>query len=145
MELLNTGYQRAGKASQINADNTELAFGSWDVTIDGQDLETTNFESYTLATDTTYREGILGAIVANLRYGGDWDAHANPLDDPPGMYPRDDFPNLEFVVNQGDATQWTFDYSRIRSSVSGATWDGLVTFEVTGMSQGGFDMPAGSV
>ena len=145
MNLLGTGTQRAGKASQVNVDGTALTFASYNAKVAGQDLETTNFESYVLAEDTTYKEGILGPIECALDFGGDWDAGTNPLDDPPGLYPRDDLPNVEFVTNRGDASFWDFPYVRLRNCASGAAPDAKVTFTCDGMSQGPFVFPIGSV
>lgn len=143
-EILNTGFQRAGKASQVNVGAMTLAFASWEAVVEGDDLETTNFESYVLADDWSYKEGILGPIGCNLDFGGDWDAGANPLDDPPGLYPRDDLTDLEFVTNQSDANFWDFPYARLRNATSGASWDDKVTFTCSGMSQGPFIFPLGS-
>lgn len=145
-QILGTGYQRASKASQVTVGGTSLAFSSWKADVDGQDTETTNFESYVLASDTTYREGILGPIVCNITFGGDWDAALNPLEDPPGLYPRDDLANLAFVVNRTDANFWDFPYARLRSAGSGASdVSSAISFDCGGMSQGPFVFPLGSV
>lgn len=144
MQLLGTGSQRAGKASQVLANGTALAFASWQANVKGTDLVTTNFESYDLATDTTYGEGILGDLNCDLSFGGDWDAAENPLDDPPGLFPRDNLPNLEFVVNQTDANFWSFHYARLRNCSSNAKWDGKVEFTCDGHNQGVFAFPLGS-
>ncbi len=144
-QILSTGYQRAAKASQVLVAQTALSFASWEAQLNGDDLPTENFTSYDSATDNAYMEGILGFIGCELRYGGDWDAAANPLDDPPGLYPRDDLASLSFVVNINDATSWAFPYSRVRGATNGAAVKDKVTFSVTGKSQGEFTWPSGSV
>ena len=144
-EILGTGYQRAGKASQVSVGAADLTFASWQADVSGEDLETTNFESYVLADDTTYKEGILGPIECSLDFGGDWDAGANPLDDPPGLYPRDDLADVAFTVNRGDATFWEFPYVRLRGASSGSKVGEKVTFTCSGKSQGPFAYPLGSV
>lgn len=145
MNLIATGTQRAGKASRIEIGVANLAFASWSVDLKGDDLETVNFESYDLATGNSYGEGILGVLSADVRMGGDWDASQNPLDDPPGLYPRDDLQSVNFVDNRVDATEWTFAYMRIRSATNGTDVKGKVTFSASGHNQGTFSFPSGSV
>lgn len=146
MQLLGTGTQRASKASQVIVTGTPLSFASWDISLAGVDIDTTNFTSYILAEDTTFTEGILGTLEATGSFGGDWDAGTNPLDDPPGLYPRDDLTGVDLVVNQGDASEWIFDYMRIRTVNMAAALADAVTFTVgQWKSQGEFTFPIGSV
>lgn len=144
MQLLGTGYQRAGKASKITVTGQILAYSSYEANVEGQDLDTTNFESYDATVDQSYEEGILGVLRCGLTYGGDWDAGLNPLDEPPGLYPRDDLDTLALFTNVNDATYWYFPYSRIRTAVNGSAVRDKVTFRVTGANQGTFTFPTGS-
>lgn len=145
MQLLGTGIQRAGKTSQVIVNGVTLTFASYEAGVEGQDLETTNFDSYNVADEQTYEEGILGKLKCSLRFGGDWDAGENPLDDPPGLFPRDDLPDLSFVVSRIDLTSWAFPYARIRTSTNGSSVGDKVTFSCSGMNQGPFSYPSGSV
>lgn len=145
MQLIGTGSQRAGKASQVLILGVPLSFASWNADVSAADLPTPNFESYDLATDTLFDEGLNAVLTCNVTFGGDWDAGLNPLDEPPGLYPRDDLATVVFMVNQTDATNWAFPYVRLRSAKSAAAVGSLVTFECGGKNQGSFTYPTGSV
>lgn len=138
-EILGTGKQRAGKNSRVSVNGDVLAFAKWNVDSKGDNLDTTNF------TSEGYDEGILGIESADISFGGNWDAGENPYDDPPGLYPRDDLPDVLFYENVTDNVLWNFDFIRIRSARNGAEVRGLVTFECSGMNQGSFTDPTGSV
>ncbi len=131
--------QRSGKNSRIDVSGNTLAFAKWDVSFGVKDLDTTNFES------NGYGEGISGIEQADISFGGDWDAGENPFDTPPGIYPRDDLAALKFYENVIDNIYWSFAYARLRSCKNGASVDGKVTFETSGMSQGVVAVPTGSV
>jgi len=146
LQLIGTGYQRAAKTARIGVGGAFLTFSSWNLPLTGEDLVTTNFESYNVPAGQTYREGILGDIgVDGGNFGGDWDAHFNPLGTPPGLYPRDDLANVVMYTSRLDVILWTFPYWRVRSSTNGAAMGGKVTFQVGGNSQGPFTWPTGSV
>lgn len=141
MYLLGTGYQRSGKNSRVVVGGTTLNQSRFDVTLNGDDLDTTNFES------GGYGEGILGIQECDASFGGDWDAGDNPIDangDPPGLYPRDDLADLQLYQNVTDATYWDFGYFRIRSARNGSEVRGKVSFECSGKSQGIFVLPTGN-
>ena len=147
MEILATGHQRAGKTAQVRANNVALAYSSYDVTVSGEDHSTNNFTSWDEAGwggGQSFDEGLLCFVKADITFGGDWDAGYNAYDNPPGMYPRDDFPNLEFFTSIIDVVDFVFPYMRIRSAKTGAEATGSVTFECSGMSQGPFTLPTGS-
>jgi len=125
---------------------SQLAFASWEAAVKGDDLETTNFESYdatALQGPETYSEGIKGVLSCDLRFGGDWDAGDNPLNppEPPGLYPRDDLETLVFNVSRVDAYVWEFPYARLRSATNGGEVKGKVSFQCSGMGQGPFSYP----
>lgn len=144
MNLLGTGSQRAAKGSAVTVDGSSLAFTSWNAVESAQDLPTVNFTSFDSATDISYGEGLYGVSECQIQFGGDWDASANPLDDPPGIYVRDDLPNLLFYTNVNDVVYWSFPYARLRSTTNGAEVRGLVVFNASGMSQGPYSRPTGS-
>ncbi len=138
-QILGTGYQRSGKLSRVTADGSALVHSKWNANWQGDDLDTVNFES--VGVD----EGILGIEWVDLSFGGDWDAHDNPLDDPPGLFPRDDLPDLNFYVNTTDAVYWNFPYARLRSANNSTEVKGKVAFECSGKNQGDWNPPTGSV
>lgn len=153
-QVLGTGYQRATKTAQILINSVALNWASWQVTITGQDIVTVNFGSYVASPGggwqegQTFDEGILGAMSSQQTWGGLWDAHANPLTNPPGLYPRDNLSTIDFVVNRTDTTQFEWPYMRIRAV--GARADnvasGAVGFDVQdSKNQGNFTFPTISV
>ncbi len=66
------------------------------------------------------------------------------MDNPPGLYPRDNLKTLVLQINRFDATGWSFPWARLRSSECDTAVGGLVTFNCSGMSQGPFSAPTGS-
>lgn len=145
MQLLVTGKQRAGKTSRVMTQGAALTYASWKADLKGADLETVNFESYNAVALQTYGEGILGVLDADTSFGGDWDAGTNPLDNPPGLYPRDDLPTTLFYTSRIDVVFWSFPYMRLRSTSCGSEVKGKVTFSTSGHNQGPFTFPTGSV
>jgi len=142
-------YQRAAKSSAIEVDGSKLAFANWQASISAIDLDTTNFQSYDATNGMSYEEGILGVIGCAGNFGGDWDAHDNPIDftglvTPPGLYPRDDLPDVFFYTSVVDNVFFEFPYMRIRESQTGAQIKALVTFSCSYKNQGIFDFPTGS-
>jgi len=145
MELLGTGIQRAAKTSKVLVSTQPLTFASYEASLTGDDLQTVNFQSYDNARQETFDEGIMGVLYCAVRFGGDWDAGTNPLDDPPGLFPRDDLPHVQFFTDFLDAVDWDFPLIRVRTATNGGTVKDKVTFDVDGKNQGPFDHPAGSV
>lgn len=145
MQLIGTGKQRAAKTSRILVGVTALTYASWECNMTGDDLDTTNFESYDEDTGQSYNEGILGVLNCDVRFGGDWDAGTDPMGDPPGLYPRDDLQDTAFYTSRLDVIYWAFPYLRIRSSVVGAQVKDKVSFNTSGKNQGPFTYPTGSV
>lgn len=145
MQILGTGSQRAGKTSRIVVTSIPLAMASWSVNLTKDDYPTVNFESFDATTVEAYDEGLSGPLGADVRFGGDWDAGTNPLDSPPGLYPRDDLLGVTLFTSTYDLVGWDFDYMRLRSSTSGADVKGKVTFDCAGKNQGFFLLPTGSV
>jgi hypothetical protein len=145
LELLGTGKQRAMKAAQITVGGTALTFASWEIVLNIDDYSTVNFESWDDAEQESFDEGISGIFGCDIKFGGDWDAGTNFFDDPPGLFPRDDLADVEFVENVDDAVQWTFPFIRLRSSTNGGDIHNKVAFNCSGKNQGIFELPTGSV
>ncbi len=147
--LLNTGHQRAAKSAAIRiVGGIFLDYASWNVSLSGDDLDTVNFESFSNdGTGNSYSEGILGILRADFDFGGDWDAGRNAYGNPPGLYPRDDFADLNLFISSPTSPfgqqGWFFQWSRIRTSKNGGVVQGKVTFSATGINQGGFRYPLG--
>lgn len=140
--IIGTGTQRAAKTSRIQIASQHLAFGSFDVKVQGADLSTVNFESYNAITGETYAEGILGVLSSDFSFGGAWDAGMKPTGTPPGLYPRDDLANVTLTTARVDGTAWTYPYSRIRGTSQGSTVENLVLFDVNdAKNQGRFTFP----
>jgi hypothetical protein len=144
MNLLGTGTQRAAKTSrvQLGSGGAFLTFASFDVRVIGADLPTTNFESYNVPRAETFAEGIQGILSCDFSFGGAWDAGTKPTNNPPGLYPRDDLPNVNLITSRIDGTAWGFTYARIRGTTQGSTVEGLVLFNVNdAKNQGPFTYP----
>jgi hypothetical protein len=138
-EIIGTGIQRSGKTSELSVQGVLLTQSKWSCIYSGVDLPTLNFQSAGLD------EGILGPEGLRWEFSGDWDAGTNSYDDPPGVYPRDNLPNLLMILNPVDAQVFDMPYARVRSSTVATDVNGLVTFQASGMSQGPFTVPTGSV
>lgn len=144
--IAGTGTQRAAKTSRVQVSSTNLAFASWEANVTSADLVTVNFESYNAGDNETYDEGLHGVLACAMRYGGMYDASANPFVNPPGLYVRDDLSSLSFVTSRTDGTAWSFPYSRIRGVTNSGAVDGLVLFNVTdSKNQGRFTAPGGGI
>ena len=131
--------QRSGKNAAVSVQGSLLNFAKWSADVKGDRLDTVNFESGGVG------EGIVGIEEVSTSFGGDWDAGDNPFDDPPGLYPRDDLPDVVFTENTTDNVFWNFDYMFIETARNSAEVRGKVSFETSGYSQGVYDTPTGSV
>lgn len=142
--IIGTGIQIAGKNSRISADGTILSLAKFNVVDEVDNLDTTNFTS-TDEEGNCFEEGISGVERLRWTLGGLWDAGTNPEDDPPGIYPRDDLPNLILYLNVAAAQSYDMPFTRVRSSTVGTDVKGSVTFDAAGLNQGPFTVPTGSV
>ncbi len=135
-----SGTFRAGKTSRIRvAGNQNLTQGEYSVKDKGENLDTTNFES------NGYSEGLIGILEADFSLSGHWDAAVNPLVDPPGLFPRDDGPQIQLYTKVADNVFYNFPITRIIEADLNSTAKGLVEFSVpSGMSQGTYTRPAGN-
>lgn len=145
------GRFRAGKAGRIRFNATNCRLNQWSVQDSGADLDTTNFESYTTeyGTDSngigrSFEQGLIGQEVATFDCQGNWDQSANPMDNPPAIYARDDGPEMYLYLNRTDNTFYRFYATRILSASVTCDSKGLVTFSFNGKSQGPYLRPTGS-
>jgi hypothetical protein len=145
MQLIGTGKQRSGKTARILVGAQVLTYASWKNDLKGDEQPTLNFESYNVISGQSYDEGILGALGCDTHFGGDWDAGLNPLNAPPGLFPRDDLAGVTHYTSRLDNVFWAFPFVRLRSASNGAEVKGKVAFDCGGMSQGPFTVPTGSV
>jgi hypothetical protein len=134
-----TDGQRAGKLARVQVNGLPLQYGTANVDMKTDDLDTTNFES------EGYDQGTIGIVGCDIDFGGLFDAHRNPYDDPPGVYPRDDLGNVEIIENLFDNLGWIFPFMRVLSSKNGMLVRDRVTHECSGKSNGPFATPTGSV
>ena len=150
--IISTGSQRAAKTSRVQIGSQNLAFASWETRVSGADLPTVNFESYNAVDSETYGEGIMGVLSCDFSFGGAWDSGTPPLNNPPGLWPRDNLANARLYPvragvggEAGDGQPWHFPYSRLRGATNSGSVEGLVLFNITdAKSQGRFTRPGQS-
>ena len=143
MQLVGTGTQRAARNSRVTVGGQALAFASWEAAMTSNDLPTVNFESYNVADDVTYSEGVGGIVNCEAKFGGAYDAGSRPMATPPGLYPRDNLASVVFITSRTDGTQWAFTYMRIRTVTNSGMVEQLVLFNVTdAKNQGRFTFPS---
>lgn len=133
-----TGKQRAGKNARIKVQGTPLNYGDYDCDDKADDLDETNFESGGL------EQGTIGIEVVEYTAGGFFDAGAMPYDDPPGLFPRDNLPNMLVYPSVTDGTFWNFPLARVFTAKNSANVRAMVLFTWGGKSQGPFSRPTGS-
>lgn len=134
------GHFRAAKNARVIIEATTLKKSVWDLTLRGDDLDTTTFES------SGVEQGTIGIVGIDWSCGANWDAQANNLTDPPGLYPRDDLGDVKLYENTTDNTFWDLPQNRVLSSKNGAEVRGLVTFSSECKLNGpGYSLPTGSV
>lgn len=147
------GSFRSGKLSKVLVGVTACRLNVWSVAESGADLDTTNFESYDTSYGYTdqargigrsFEQGMIGVETAVFNLDGNWDAAANPLDDPPGLYVREDGPEIKLYVSRIDDTFYDFYVTRILSADVATDAKGLVTFRCSGKNQGPYLRPTGS-
>ena len=140
--IIGTGTQRAAKTSRVQVGAQNLNFASWEAVASVADLPTVNFESYNAGDDASYSEGVSGVANCEAKFGGSYDAGANPLAAVPGIYPRDALATVNFITSRTDGTQWNFPFMRIRSVSNSGMVEQLVLFSVTdAKNQGRFTRP----
>lgn len=129
----------AGKTGRTQVGNSILALQEWSTAYHADPLDTTNFES------NGHQEELVGVDGVDFTVKGNWDSNANPLTDPPGLYPRDDGgaagAAISLYLKQG-AQNWNFPLWCCTASDISVTTRGLVTFNSSLKSQGPYTKPA---
>jgi hypothetical protein len=132
------GKQRAGKGSRAQFNGTNLQNTDWNLNIEGDDLDTSHFES------AGNEQGTIGFTVAKWDTKGNWNAGGN-LYDTPGIFPRDDMANVKFYENVTDNVGHTLPVARVLAAQNGAQAKQFVTFGASGKSNGSYTIATGSV
>lgn len=132
------GTFRAGKNSRAQANAQNMYAKQFSVTYRGEGLDVTHFEA------SGYEVGIIGILGLDWSLSADWDAGANALDDPPGLYPRSDGTNLKIYTNVSDNKSFVMASFRCFQSQIQTNARGTVSYSSSGASQGSFTVPAGS-
>lgn len=133
------GTFRSGKDARVQVDGANLNLGNWDYTHHADDLDNVNFESNGLD------QGIIGVEGADANFDGFFDHGVNPADDPPGVYPRDDLPNVNLYTNVDDDLYCSLPLARCLSIKINTAVRDQVKFAATCKSQAEFSDPTGSV
>ena len=134
------GLFRAGKNSRVTVESTNLTKSKWDLTLRGDDIDTTNFESGGVG------QGTIGIADVEWNFGGLWNAAEDDLVDPPGLFPRDNLGAIFFYTNLLDNIFWELPINRVLSSRNGAEVRQGVTFETSGKLNGApFTLPGGGI
>ena len=136
------GTQRSGKLSRVQIGNGSGGFATLnckecDITEQGDDIDTTNFEAQ------GYETGIIGIQSMTFNVKSDWD-HGQNYYSVPGIYPRSDLPTFKAFENQVDGETWTAALCRILSSQNGMPTKGAVSFNFNGKSNGQYVNASGS-
>jgi hypothetical protein len=76
----------------------------------------------------------------------DWDAAANPMDDPPGLYPGAVLTDLSLYLDEAATAQgpfWDMPKALILGTPMNAMVDALIHLTVNGANKGPFGRPTG--
>jgi hypothetical protein len=134
------GHQRSGKGSRSSINGVNLRGTNFDVTRRADDIDTTNYEC------NGEEQGTVGVVGTDVNYEAYWDSQENPIDSgqAPGIYPRDNLPNVILYLNLTDAIAWNAALCRVLSSNTSAPVRGIVGFKSTMKSNGGCLLPTGN-
>lgn len=133
------GKFRSGKSGRTDVNSQILNNRQWSTNFTGASLDTSNFET------NGWKQQLIGLESVAWSIAGDWDAGKNPLDDPPGLFPREDGVDMLLYTNVTDAHVWQIPFWSCSDSKTSTSVDGKVTFDASGDSQGQIFPPVGSV
>ena len=135
------GKQRAGKGSRLSVNGVNLRGNNIEWSGRGDDLDTTNYEC------NGQEQGTVGVFGDDINVDVLWDASENPIDNnaAPGIYPRDNLPNVYAYQNVVDNTFWLAALERVLTAATSHPIRGLVGFKASMKSNGGRTIPVGSV
>jgi hypothetical protein len=136
------GTQCSGKLSRVTIGSGSggtiiLNAKGCDITEQGEDIDTTNFEAQ------GYDTGIIGIQSMTFDVKSDFDLGLN-MYNVPGIYPRSDLPNFTAYENVIDGETWSAALCRILSSRNGMPIRGAVSFDFNGKSNGVYINAGGS-
>ncbi len=150
--LTNTvGQFRSGKGGRVKVGSTFMTMNEYSVAESGQDLDTTNFECFTLAygntgnTGRSFSQGLIGVETAQCQTSGLWNAAQNPFVSPPGIYLREDGPATLLSPNRVDNNYYNFLATKINACGIQCSITGLVTFNWSYTNQGPYVRPIGNM
>lgn len=123
---------RSGKTSAASVQGTTLANTDWSIKYNGQDLDTTNFES------DGYEEGLTGILSASWTLKGSWDSGSDPTSDPPGLYPRDDGVDMTLTPSTLGGRTYSLSSWRCMDTDISTNVRGVVQYNSSGKNQGTF-------
>lgn len=129
---------RSGKTGRTKVGSQTLTHKQWSTRYHGVRLGVENFES------NGWNEGLIGFRGLDWTLGANWDATKNPLDDPPGLYPRDNGTSMQLYTSTSDDKSWSIPFWLCEESTISVDATGLVTFDAKGQSQGEVTPPTGS-
>lgn len=132
---------RAGKTGSTQVGAAMLSNQKWDVSFEGTELDTSNFEG------NGRRSWLLGLEQLSWNLGALYNAQQNQVsDDPPGLYPRDDGTNMKLFMDK-DAMNiyWSLPTWICSSSKMSVDVNGLVMFDASGKAQDDFVKITGNV
>jgi hypothetical protein len=153
------GSFRSGKGSRMRVGSaTNLKGKQWSVAESDQEIETINFECFTTAFGSTgvgggrsFGQSMSGPERAACSYSGLWDAATNAFglngisdNNPPAIYPRDDGPRMQLVLNQVDADFYDFTATKIGGTTLKVDVNGSIDFDFSFKSQGPWLRPKGA-
>ena len=136
--MAKVGHQLAGKGSRVQANGVNLNQAKWECGCDGEKIDSSNFES------SGSPQGMVGFAGLKWSFGGLFDAAKNYYDSPPGIFPQDTFPNLNFYLSVIGNLFWAMPYALMLSTKNGVEAKGGVNFDASGESNGSFSFPTGS-
>lgn len=129
---------KAGKTGRVQVNAINMATSEWSCTLTGAELDTSNFEG------NGRHSYILGLEGMSWSISSLYDAAKNPLDDPPGLYARDDGTNMKLYVDRPNSRYWDLPTWICSSAATTVTVAGLVTFTASGKAQDDFALLTGS-
>jgi len=135
---LNSAHGKNARV-QVGAGPTIMKKSDWTNTLSGEDADDTNFES------GGNEEGQVGITRIEWTLKGNWDLAANPYDNPPGFYPRNDLATLKFFPSQSNTGIFNLlPLARVLSTAVNCNVKQNVTVDASGRSQGPYTLATGN-
>lgn len=141
---------RAGKTGrvQFNAGGEyNMTAKGWTTSLDGDELDTSSFESASITTPGVVLRGktyLIGMSSLSWTIDANWDAAKNPLDQPPGLYVRDDGTLMKLFSSTADGRFWSMPTWMCSGCNMAVNATGIVSFKANGKAQDNFVLITGS-